>query len=75
MADASNVEILKRIQEKTSSKIVATTSNKYSFQRKNGNPYEKTKYYKYVLELARLGLIIDDITPCIEENKEIEIKT
>lgn len=74
LIDAHSVDILKLIQKKTGAQIVATTSNKYSFQRASAIPYEKTKYYKYVIELERFGVKIDAITSYSEdENREQEI--
>ena len=71
--DINCVKILKYIKEKTNSIIVATTSNKYSFQSLN-TPLEKTKYFEIVTKLKELDIEISDITPLINKDKRLEIK-
>lgn len=74
IVNIENVEVLKLIQKEANAKIVATTSNKYSFQRPNGVSYCESSYYKYVIELTKLGIVIDDITPYSKEQiREEEI--
>ena len=71
-----NALILKKIIELTGAKVVATTSNKYSFQRKEPVEYLKSAYYReYVSVLNELGIIIDDVTPYCKENRSLEIKS
>ena len=69
-----NVKILKHIIELTNSKIISTTSNKYSFQ-KYGIDYYKSIFYKnYVIPLKELGIEISDVTPFKNNSKILEIK-
>lgn len=73
--DVNNVRILKQIIDKTGAKVVATTSNKYSFQRDSGVDYRKTKYYVvYVQELNKCGIDIYDVTPYVDGNRDNEIE-
>lgn len=73
--DINNVKILKEILLKEKAYIVATTSNKYSFQRENGIDYYSSNYYNnYVKYLNELAVEIYDITPYVKENKTLEIK-
>ena len=67
------LDILKLIVEETSSKIVITSSNKYSFQRRNNNLHDTLCYKLYIKSLINHGLQIYDFTPCILENRELEI--
>ena len=71
--DINCVKILKYIKEKTNSIVVATTSNKYSFQSLN-TPLEKTKYFEIVTKLKELGVEISDVTPLVNKNRCLEIK-
>ena len=71
--DINNVLILKKIIEQTNSKVVAITSKKYSFQRNSKIDYKKTQFYNFVQELKKHGVIITDVTPYINENREKEI--
>jgi hypothetical protein len=70
--DINNVLPLLEIVNDTGAKIVATSSNKYSFQ-VNGVKYDDSKYSYYVSELNKLGIDIFDITPYVEGNREKEI--
>lgn len=71
-----NVIVLKEILKRTNAKIVATTSNKYSFQRpKNAIDYYSTNYYQnYILYLKELGIEIYDVTPYVNANRTLEIE-
>lgn len=71
--DPTNVEVLKTIQAKSNAKIIATTSNKYSFQRNISANYQNTFFYEYVKLLQELWVTIDDITPYVELNRCLEI--
>ena len=71
--DVKCVEILKYIKQTTNSSIVATTSNKYSFQA-HGQSLQKTRFYQMVMELKHLGVEIQDITPLVNKNKSLEIQ-
>lgn len=70
--DVNNVLPLIEIVKITGAKIVATSSNKYSFQ-VNGVEYADSNYSHYVLELKKLGIEIFDVTPYVEGNREKEI--
>lgn len=68
------IKILKFIVEESNAKLVVTSSNKYSFQNKF-NSLENTLCYKlYIQSLVNYGLSIYDFTPCVLENRELEIK-
>ena len=68
--------ILKKIIEKTNAKIVVTSSNKYSFQRKRDPvPFFESNIYKnYILLLKDYNIDIFDFTPYINQNREKEIE-
>lgn len=69
-----NAKTLKQIIDLTNARVIATTSNKYSFQ-KYGIDYYKSIFYKnYVIPLKELGIEIHDITPFINSSKILEIK-
>ncbi|MBQ2872847.1 MAG: hypothetical protein IJE89_02490 [Bacilli bacterium] len=70
--DINNVLPLLEIVKMTGAKIVATSSNKYSFQ-VNGVKYDDSRYSYYVSELKKLGIDIFDVTPYLEGNREKEI--
>ena len=74
IVDFHNVESLLKIIDITGAKIVATTSNKYSFQAYE-RKYECTGYYRYVKLLDEYGVEIFDVTPLVSQNRELEIKT
>lgn len=69
-----NAKILKQIIDLTNARVIATTSNKYSFQ-KYRIDYYKSRYYKnYVIPLKELGIEIYDIIPFKNNSKILEIK-
>lgn len=70
--DINNVLPLLEIIKLTGAKIVATSSNKYSFQA-NGVKYDNSRYSYYVSELKELGIDIFAITPYVDGNREREI--
>lgn len=70
--DINNVLPLIEIIRLTGAKVVATSSNKYSFQ-VNGVNYADSRYYYYVSELKKLGIDIFDVTPYVDGNREKEI--
>ena len=72
IVDYDNVKYLLEIIRDTDAKIVATSSNKYSFQ-VNGIKYENSNYYKYVVLLKDFGIEIFDVIPYINKNREDEI--
>lgn len=72
IVDYDNVKYLLEIIMATGAKIVATTSNKYSFQ-KYGS--EAIGYYRYVKLLKEYGIEIYDVTPLVNLNRELEIIT
>lgn len=69
--DYENILVLKKIIDITKAKIVATTSNKRSFQ-KSFCEIERSNYYKYVKGLKEYGIDIYDVTP-LGKNREEEI--
>lgn len=73
IVDKNNVINLLKIINITGAKIVATTSNKYSFQA-YGIEYEHTGYYNYVKILKKYGIEIFDVTPLVSKKRELEIK-
>lgn len=72
MVDYNNVKYLLEIIKATDAKIVATTSNKYSFQA-YGIKSKKIRYYQYVKLLNSYGVEIFDVTPLVNQNRELEI--
>lgn len=71
--DPKNVKCLLEIINETNAKVVATTSNKYGFQRYSDVDLKNTLFYKYVKVLNELGIEIMDVTPYINGNRELEI--
>lgn len=69
-----NVEVLKKIITITNARIVATSSNKYSFQCNNIDYYESRFYKKYVDALSKYGIEIYDLTPFANFDRTLEIK-
>ena len=72
--DINSVMILKYIQEQTNSFIVATTSQKYSFQKNHNTSFKETNFYKICSLLKKLGITINDVTPLVKGNRFLEIK-
>ena len=72
--DENNAHVLKEIIEKTGAKVVATTSNKYSFQSDSTVNISNTNFFKICLMLKELGIEIDDVTPMVGRDKSLEIK-
>lgn len=70
--DYDNVLGLLKIIESTGAKVVATTSNKASFQA-YGIEYVKTNYFQYIKLLKEYGIEIFDVTPYMKQNREVEI--
>lgn len=71
--DFNNVKYLKEIIKFTDAKVVATTSNKYSFQQYSGVNYKNTNYFRYVALLKDMGIEIFDVTPYVDKNRCLEI--
>lgn len=71
--DYNNVKFLLEIIKVTGAKVIATTSNKYSFQRNPDINYRDTNYFRYVTGLMDIGVEIFDVTPYVEGNRELEI--
>lgn len=69
-----NAKALKKIIDLTGAKVIATTSNKYTFQENPNLDYKKTTFYAYVRVLNRNGIEIHDVTPFKHRNREAEIK-
>ena len=69
-----NVKILKQIIDLTNASVIATTSNKYSFQQRGIGYYNSIFYKNYVIPLKELDIEIYDITSFINSSKELEIK-
>jgi len=74
IVDFENVKYLLEIVRSTDASIVATSSNKYSFQ-VNGINLEDSVFYKYIKLLKNYGIEISDITPFVCKNRELEIIT
>lgn len=72
VVDFDNVKYLLDIIKATGAKVVATTSNKYSFQKYDG---EGIGYYRYVKLLKDYGVEILDVTPLVDLDRELEIIT
>ena len=72
--DESNAKILKKIIETSGARVIATTSNKYSLQRKELADVCKTKFVKYLIKLKEFGIEIDGVTPMVAGNRTLEIK-
>ena len=73
LVDFENVKYLLEIIKVTGAKIVATTSNKYTFQAYEVD-HPNIKYYHYIKQLKEYGIDIFDITPLVNLNRELEIK-
>jgi len=71
--DYNNVKYLLEIIKLTGAKVVATSSKKYSFQRVDGIDYDESSFCEYVNILRSYGIDIVDITPYINERRELEI--
>ena len=71
--DYNNVKFLLQIIDMTGAKVVATSSKKYSFQRADGIDYDESSFCEYVNILRSYGIEIVDITPYINERRELEI--
>lgn len=71
--DSKNVRWLLEIINKTNAKVVVTSSNKYNFQRYSDVYMKNTLFYEYVKTLNELGIEILDVTPYVNENRELEI--
>lgn len=69
-----NAMILKQIIELTNAKIIATTSNKYIFQKYRIDYYQSSYYKNYIVPLNELGIQLYDATPLIDSSKHLEIK-
>lgn len=69
-----NAKILKQIIDLTNARVIATTSNKYSFQQRGIDYYKSIFYKNYVIPLKELGIEISDVTPFINSSKILEIK-
>jgi len=69
-----NVKILKKIIELTNAKIIATTSNKYSFQQRGIDYYKSIFYKNYVIPLKELVIEIYEVAPFKNNSKILEIK-
>lgn len=72
LVDFNNVKYLLQIINATEAKVVATTSNKYSFQ-KHGS--DGIRYHRCVELLKEYGVEILDVTPLVDLNRELEIAT
>lgn len=70
LVDFDNVKYLLEIIKCSGAKVVATTSNKYGFQ-KHGS--EGIGYYRYVKKLKEYGIDVLDVTPCCNLDRELEI--
>ena len=71
--DELNVKILKDIIDASGAKVIAITSNKYPFQLKKEKSMLKTQFGRDILQLKRLGVTIDGVTPLVNCNRALEI--
>lgn len=71
--DFNNVKWLLEIVKESNAKIVATTSNKYSFQRNSNVNYKNTLYFRTVTLLEKMGIEIFDVTPYVYGDRKSEI--
>lgn len=71
--DYNNVKFLLEIIKLTGAKVIATTSNKYVFQRNLEKDYKTTLFFEYLTKLKQYGIEISDITPYVNGNRELEI--
>lgn len=71
--DYDNVKWLLEIIKQTDAKIVAITSNKYTFQRNTNINYENTLYFKYITMLNEMRVEILDVTPYVYGDRKLEI--
>ena len=71
--DFDNVKWLIEIVKQTDANVVATTSNKYSFQRNKDVKYENTIYFRFVTILKEMGIEIFDVTPYVYGDRKSEI--
>jgi len=71
--DPNNIKFLLKIINETNAKIVATTSNKYIFQKNSNIDVKDTLFYTYIKVLNELGIKISDVTPYVNSNRELEI--
>ncbi len=74
LIDEKNALVLKKILELSKAKVVITSSNKYSFQRKGQKTIEESFLAHYLKILQEMGITPFDLTPYCEEDKGIEIK-
>jgi hypothetical protein len=72
LVDFQNVKYLLEIIKYSDAKVVATTSNKYSFQKYGG---DGIGYYRYVKKLKEYGIEVLDVTPFCDLDRELEIMT
>jgi len=70
-----NIKYLKIIVEKTESKLICSSSKKYTFQTNPNRNYKETICYRrYIKALLENGLEIYDFTPCVNQDRKLEIE-
>lgn len=73
--DPECVGVLSSIIEETNAKVVATTASRYPVLEGKVDYLESDFYRDYVKTLQTYGIMIDDVLPCINKNKEVEMQT
>lgn len=73
LVDYKNVKYLLEIIKETDAKVVVSSSKKYLFQINDKIDYRNTYYYEYIKLLEEYGVNIYDVTPYVEEKRELEI--
>ena len=71
--DEENAKILKKIIHESGAKVVATSSNKYSFQRNSLVDIYSTDFFKYLIKLKEFGINIDGVTSMINCDRTLGI--
>ena len=71
--DEENAKILKKIIQESGAKVIATTSNKYSFQKDKTIDISSTNYFQYLIKLKEYGIDIDGVTPMLNGDRTLEI--
>ncbi len=69
-----NAKTLKQIIDLTNARVIATTSNKYSFQQRGIDYYKSIFYKNYVIPLKELVIEIYEVAPFKNNSKILEIK-
>ncbi len=74
LVDPECVGVLSAIIEETNAKVVATSASRYAFLEGKVDYLESAFYCDYAKTLQSYGIVVDDILPCINKDKEVEIQ-